>query len=276
MAVGATEYGEHGRWGGRLTRRPLPENDASIDALPAPQRQHLAAIWLQRASRERRVADSFEVIQGALARRGAPDPLIGLATRAVDDEYRHAELSRIVASRFAGQELPAPPRLPLEVPRHRGASPELRDTLHIVGQCVFNETTASAFLETCLAHARGPLATTALRELLSDEIDHGRIGWAHLASLDRQSRAAVTPWLLPMAYLNLRIWRDESPPDPRHTDALTAHGAPPGEVIHQALVDALRTLILPGLKELGIDTGRLDAWIDTGAQTERPPVEFAR
>src|SRR5690606_21067047 len=173
-------------------------------------------------------------------------------------------------------ELPAPPRLPLEVPRHRGASPELRDTLHIVGQCVFNETTASAFLETCLAHARGPLATTALRELLSDEIDHGRIGWAHLASLDRQSRAAVTPWLLPMAYLNLHIWRDESPPDPRHTDALTAHGAPPGEVIHQALVDALRTLILPGLKELGIDTGRLDAWIDTGAQTERPPVEFAR
>ena len=49
-----------------------------------------------------------------------------------------------------------------------------------------------------------------------------------------------------MAYLNLRVWKKESPLDPEHLPELSAHGAPPGEVIHEALVDALTTLIVPG------------------------------
>src|SRR4051812_22072839 len=64
---------------------------------------------------------------------------------------------------------------------------------------------------TCLAHARGPLVLSALRELLSDEIDHGRIGWAHLAALDRSTRNEVSRWLLPMTYLNPRLWQKETP-----------------------------------------------------------------
>ena len=268
------EHAECGRWGGRLTQRPLPEHDASIDALSPRDRKRLGEIWLLRAAMERRVADSFEVIHASLARRGASRELVELASRAVDDEYRHTELSRLVASRFAGRELPTPERLVLEVPAHKGASPELRDTLFIVGQCVLNETTASAFLETCHAHAEGPLAKSALRELLSDEIEHGRMGWTYLASVDDRTRAEVGRWLLPMAYLNLRIWKKESPHDPTHSDALVAHGAPPASLLHEALVDAVATLIVPGLRELGIATEAIDAWLDAGAYTDRAPTEF--
>jgi hypothetical protein len=146
---------------------------------------------------------------------------VALADRAIDDETRHEELSRVVASRFAGKELPLPAPLKLEVPEHRGASPELRDTLHIVGQCVFNETTAGAYLETSLALAKGELARCALRELLSDEIDHGRIGWAHLASCDE------------------------------------------------------RTLIAPGLEQLGLATKSLHDWLDEGAPTDRVPASVS-
>ena len=122
---------------------------------------------------------------------------------------------RVVASRFAGRELAEPARLILDVPKHEGASPALRQSLHVFGQCALNETTASAFLETCLAESKVPLAHVALRELLSDEIDHARIGWAHLASLDAPSRAAVTPWLMPMMAANLSMWRDSgAPPKP--------------------------------------------------------------
>jgi hypothetical protein len=268
------EYTERGRWGGALTRKPLPVEDPSIDALGATERSMLAEIWQRRAAMERRVADSFQVIHGALVRRNAPADLVTLAERAIDDEFRHAELSRVVASRFAGRELPAPERLTLEVPKHTGASPELRDTLFIVGQCVLNETTAGAYLEACLQRAGGTLAKVALSELLSDEIDHGRIGWAHLASLDAATRAQVGKWLLPMAFLNLRIWRYETPLDPTHTEALSLHGAPPPEVIHSALVDALRTLIVPGLQELGIVTTAIETWLDSGASTEHAPVEL--
>ncbi|HEX6278236.1 MAG TPA: hypothetical protein VFZ53_34560 [Polyangiaceae bacterium] len=220
---------------------------------------------------ERRVADAFSVIRDALGRRRAPVELVALAERAIDDEYRHAELSRVVASRFVGAPLDAPALLPLELPKHAGASPELRDTLYIVGQCVLNETTASAFLEACLTHAEGALARAALRELLSDEIDHGRIGWAHLASLSAAERAAVASWLLPMAFLNLRTWREQSPDDPRHREVWTLHGVLPAHVTHAALVDALRTLIVPGLEELGMATDALQAWLDDGAATDRHP-----
>jgi hypothetical protein len=157
------------------------------------------------------------------------------------------------------------------VPRHAGASPELRDTLHVVGQCLLNETTASAFLETCYGHAEGPLAKAALRELLSDEIDHGRIGWAHLAAVDEATRAAVGRWILPMAFLNLRIWKKETPVDPSHTPAMTGQGAPPSSIIHEALVDALRSLIVPGLEALKIPTAPLTNWLDEGASTDHPP-----
>ena len=268
------EYSARGRWKGRLTRRALPREDALMNSLTADERSRLAAIWQHRAAMERRVADSFEQIEAALLRRRAGASLVALAHRAIDDEYRHAELSRLVASRFAGYELPTPPRLTLEVPEHRGATPELRDSLFIVGQCVLNETTAGAFLEVCLSQARGPLAVAALRELLSDEIDHGRIGWAYLASLDERTRAGLSTWLLPMAFLNLREWRRESPDDPDHSPALAWHGAPAASVIHGALVNALESLIVPGLVELGMATTALENWLLEGAPTDRAPTEL--
>lgn len=268
------EHGPDGRWGGALTRRALPEVDPAIEAMSSAERARLSEIWLYRAAMERRVADSFAVIRGALERRQAPPSLVSLAERAIDDEYRHTELSRVVASRFSGRELAAPARLVLEVPRHASAAPALRDTLFVVGQCVLNETTAGAFLETCLEHAQGVLVKAALREILSDEIDHGRIGWAHLASLDASERAAVGPWLLPMAYLNLKLWIGETPDDPEQSAALTAHGSPPARVMHRALVGALEDLVVPGLKELGMPTGPIEAWLSAGAFVDRPPREF--
>lgn len=261
-----------GRWGGKLTQRPLPDDDPSIDRLTVRERARLAETWLVRAAMERRVADSFAVIAGALQRRGAPPDLVAIAERAIDDEHRHTELSRLVASRFAGRELAMPKRLLLEVPAHKGATPELRDTLHVVGQCVLNETTASAFLETCLAHATGSLAKSALRELLSDEVEHGRMGWTYLASTDLETRREVGRWILPMAFLNLRTWKNESPHDPDHREVYTAHGAPPARILHDALTDALVTLILPGLSALQVPTAALERWIDAGANTDTVPT----
>jgi hypothetical protein len=262
-----------GRWSGKLTSRPLPETDPTIDALTSAERARLAETWLLRAAMERRVGDSFVVVRDALQRRGAAKELVELAERAIDDESRHEELSRVVASRFAGKELELPKRLALEVPAHKGASPELRDTLHIVGQCVFNETTAGAYLECSLDHATdGTLAKSALRELLSDEIDHGRIGWAHLAACDERTRAEVAPWLHAMAFTNLKEWRRETPYDHAHTEAMTKQGVPPASIVHEALVDALRSLIVPGFEQLGIEVPALKKWLDEGASTDKIPT----
>lgn len=264
---GMTEVGirRDGRWSGSVTSRPLPD-DASLDDLSPMQRLTLADVWMGRAASERRVADSFVVVRDALASLEAADELVQLATRAIDDEMRHAELARDVASRYAREPLAHPPRLVLTIPLHPGASERLRHVLHVIGQCAFNETIASAFLEAALAEATAPLARAALRELLSDEIDHARIGWALLGSLDRKMLDQVERWLPAMAIANLRMWRETN--RTYGSDAkLAAHGAPRVESVENALLLAFRDLIVPGFEHLGLATDAIRTWLEAGAPT---------
>ena len=195
-----------------------------------------------------------------------PTSSSNLATRAIDDEMRHAELARDVASRYAREPLDHPPRLVLAIPLHAGASERLRHVLHVVGQCAFNETIASTFLEAALAEAAAPLARAALRELLSDEIDHARIGWALLGSLERDLLCEVERWLPTMAVANLRMWRETN--RTYGSDArLAAHGAPRVESVENALLLAFRDLILPGFEHLGLATVAMRTWLEAGAPT---------
>jgi len=241
---------EKGRWGGRLTKRPLPLDDDAIDALDIGDRRELARFWLGRAAGERRVSKSCQVIRDALAGLRAPTELVALAERAIDDELRHAEIWRLGASRYWGEPLDEPEPWPLVVP-HIDAPPKLRNTLYVIGQCVFNETTASAFLETCLSQAKGRLATAVLREILSDEIDHGRIGWAFTAWLSSRRRAEVNPWLVPMAHAHLREWRRACREVPA---TFAAHGVPSRADTEGAVMHALHELIIPGLASLEFST----------------------
>jgi len=245
---------ELGRWGGQLTRRPLPERDAEVGQLSDAQRATLAELWLTRAASERRVADAFGVIAGDLVSLDAPPDVTALARRAVDDEHRHAELARLVASRYAGRELEPPPRLALVVPEHPGASPRLAWSLHVVGHAVMNETFASAYLEASLGLARAPLARAALQALLADEIDHARIGWAHLASLDGADRRALVPWLPSLLASNLAMWRAIRRPGPEAL-GLARHGVLSSAAVERALTGAVRELIVPGLARFGLECG---------------------
>lgn len=265
MAADEMNIRAEGRWRGKLTSRELPQ-DPSIDELPDAARAALADVWLRRAASERRVADAFVVVEGALTALGAGDELCDLARRAVDDEFRHAELSRVVASRYAGAELDAPPRLALTVPGHPGATESQCRVLHVVGHCCVNETIASAFLEVAFAGATAPLANAALRELLSDEIDHARIGWALLASVDVATRAVVARRLPSMAAATLRLWRT-SPRGYHEGSLLAAHGVPSESAVEHAFGVAFRDLIVPGCEALELDVARLRAWVGEGAPT---------
>ncbi len=257
---------EDGRWGGKLTSRPLPEAEETVHALTDVERSELAEVWLGRAASERRVADAFVVVRDALVALHADSAMIALAARSIDDEHRHAELSRLVASRFAARALDSPPPLPLAVPSHARASESLRHTLHVVGQCAMNETLASAFLEASLEQTEGVMARVALRELLSDEIDHARLGWAHLAACSEKTRSEVAPWLLGMAKGNLKMWRTSPRPYPSSA-RLHAQGAPSAHTVEDALLSAMRDLIIPGLARLALPTEALRAWLAEGAPT---------
>lgn len=262
----AIEIQTAGRWGGRLTSRDLPTEDHTLERLSQTERKELAEHWLERSASERRVGTSFSVIRDTLIEVQARGELVELATRAIDDESRHAEIARLVASVFFGEELPDPPLLPFSAPEHPGASRRLTCHLWIVGQCSLNETFACAVLEASLAHSKGPLAKAALRELLSDEIDHARIGWAHLAGLDAAERGAIQPRLLALTRANLKMWRD-TPRRYPSSPALEEQGALSKELIESAVLAAIRELVAPGFAALGFDTSPITRWLDSGAST---------
>jgi hypothetical protein len=235
----------------RLSRRPLPPGDASIDALADGDRRLLQRIWAGRADSELGAAESFKVITGALVDFGAEPELIDLARRAVEDEQWHARICHHVATLFAGSDLPHPVAAPTAVPIYLRASAELRPTLHIVAQCCLNETTASAFLESCLLTATSEPVRTALRALLADDIDHARIGWAHLASprLSRERRRELAALIPSLIAANLRAWdaRFPVPPSP----SLAAHGCRPAAETAVAVAEVLKQVIVPGLRQVG-------------------------
>jgi hypothetical protein len=269
---------KEGRWGGAATQRPLPD-DASLSSMDPGAREAMLQVWWSQAATERRVAHSFSMVHAALLRLQADPGLASIAERAVDDEHRHAALCMQVAERYQAAGIPtgacaavplvAPADLPFEPPTHPEArSARVRDALHVVGQCVFNETLASAYLSASLENAKTPLARAALRELLSDEIDHARVGWAYLSTLPSDLRSDMEDWLLPLAISNLREWRSITAPRAPTVSVsdLAEHGLPSKSVVEDALLTAVRDLILPGLAQ-GLRTASMAHWAASGAPT---------
>ncbi len=245
------------------TRHPLPAHDPAIAALTADERAVVAAVWHGRSEAELRASGSFAYIADTLAAAGAHGDLVALARRAVSDEVRHSELCARVAAAYADAPLPAPRKLEVTIPRHAGANRALRRVLHVVGMSCFNETTGSAFLELCRERATGALVRAALRELLTDEIDHARIGWAFVATLEPAARIALGQWLPELCALNLRAWRDR--PQRPISDALPAHGCPRWDEVDATVLAAIKDLVVPGFARLGIDVAPAQRWFATAA-----------
>lgn len=248
-----------GRWGGRVTQRALPSSDAEVADLDPDVRARLAAIWRAQAATEARVATSFAVIHESLLLLEGDPGLIALAARAIDDERRHAALCEEAAGRYGGGVCLPHAELAPHRPAHASArSAEIRRALFVVGQCALNETFASAYLDAAYRGARSPLARAVLRELLADEVDHARLGWAYLHTLDEQLRRELSEWLVPLTVCNLREWRRIDLPE---DDVLAAHGVPPREVALRALEEAVHELLVPGFRHVGLDTRALERWV---------------
>jgi len=242
-------------------RRPLPPEDATIDALTDAQRTFVAESCTRRAELELVGAASFVVVTRALVELGAAPAIVALSSRAITEELLHSEIYLHVASRYAGRRVDAPTMRAAPVPCFAAASEMQQHALHVVGMCSVNETMACEFLRVCVEGCVGPLLRAAVREILADEIDHGRIGWAWLASMSPTDprRAEFGPWIGPLIETQWRGWQRQL--DGLPTDALPEHGCPSGAAIADAGLGALRDLVLPGFAHLGFDTTDAAAWL---------------
>jgi hypothetical protein len=225
-------------------RRPLPAEDPAVLALDAAGRAKVAAVWAERAESELGAGAVFAAVARGLFGEGVSHQVVWLASRAVCDEMRHSEICRHVAAVYGGA-VPERPALRDVAPPPLGAS------AHAVLICAINETIGSAFLSACLDEAEGALPRAALRELLADETDHARIGWAVLAGAPEggEARREVARRLREMVLAARDAWRLRASELPEELPR--GHGClPRGDVL--AVVDeAIRSLVLPGLARVG-------------------------
>jgi hypothetical protein len=224
-------------------------------------KKRLGVQWASRATAELRVASIFAVVSRDLLVTGADPVVLEIATRAVSDEVRHAEVCRLLATRYLGREVPWPEPGPVPMPELARAPAHLRATLHVVAMGCINETIASAWLEASLAEATSPLARAAIRELLSDDIHHARLGWAHLGSshVTPEMRAEIAGALGKLLDLTATPWLRGG--RATMSEGYPTHGVPSLATTRAIVAETVDGVILPGFETLGVSPARGRAWL---------------
>lgn len=220
-----------------------------VSGLSPELRADIGWHWARRSESELTSGVVFANISLAVLATGVTPEIAFLAARAHSDEVRHAEICRHVATRYLGADVPFPRPRQVEKPAPTPSQARLAATLHVVQNCCFNESVAMVFLRTCLDQAEHELVRLALRELMREEVDHCRIGWALLSSgaVTDADRAAVTRALQGFIGDIRHLWlADAGCALPR------GHGALDPSDLARVVEEALEELILPGLEHCGV------------------------
>lgn len=213
-----------------------------------PERRALVAnYWWSRAHGEMTSWVGFGHVLEDLQQEQAPPALIALAERAVRDEYQHAMWCRDWAVRFGHPGGEVQPRS-LRRLTFAGATERENRWLRIA-LCCFTETVGCVILRLI----RPVLTDSELLELnhrhMADELQHSRVGWGYLATLNGAQKAFLSE-RLPELFRLLAVTCCEG--TERDDEALVPFGYFTPRLLKAAHDEALRDLIFPGLDHLAI------------------------
>ncbi len=239
----------------------LPFDDPSLAELTSGQRAAIAAHWKRRMRSELMVGRTFEAMLPLLRERNAAPAVLDLLARGAEEEVHHSEICARLAEVYGGESVE---RLTIEsvtLPRFGVGDDQLETTLLVAGMCCVNETVATAWISACLAAAESPLAKQANRIHLTDEIEHARLGWAHLASdaVGDETRRALGPCLPRLFEANAPSWEHVEPTMP--AEGVPSQGQLPAAVSRGVYMAAIGELVIPGFSHIGVDVEPAKAWL---------------
>jgi len=231
----------------------LPD-DPTIDLLPDATRAAIARHWVHRASAERSVAVAFEALRPRLRATDAADVVLGLVDKAIDDERRHGDLCIRLAERYAGGSIAGGDPRDGTLPDFGTNDEPFEVLLTVVGMCCINESIASEWIRSCFQAATSPIAAAANRAHLQDEIDHARLGWAHLASnaVDAATKRRLEPWIPRLLRANVAEWK--RPDDHLPPEGIPAHGHLSTPETDDVIDAAVRDVVLPGFAHVEVSS----------------------
>jgi hypothetical protein len=239
----------------------LPFGDPSVAALTRAQRIAIAGHWKHRARSELQVGRAFAAMVPVLRERRASSAVLDRLQRGADEEVRHSEICSQLAETYSGESVARPQIDSVPLPRFDVGDDELETALLVAGMCCVNETIATAWISACLSAAETPLGMMANRIHLHDEIEHARVGWAHLASdaVSDATRTALGACLPRLIEANAPGWERDDPSLP--PEGVPSHGHLPFDVSRRIFLDAVSDLVLPGFAHVGVDIGPARAWL---------------
>jgi len=212
--------------------------------------EQVARVWRHREGVEWEAATLFRRLASDLTAVGASHAVIELAVRAGQDEVDHALRCRRLVDRFAPN---TPPIERIPVPGLGPSTLDLRErTLYAaVAMSCITETLSSALLLRMRETATDPAVRSTVDAILKDEIDHSRIGWAHLAW---EAQRGDVAWLSEHISAMLRgaygsdLDGMAGPVDAR------GYGILPPSDVRELAQHTIATVIGPGLALYGIET----------------------
>lgn len=243
---------------GATTGRVVAVVDTNVQ-----QARHAAArVWRHRARAEMEAAARFTRLAAELAAGDAVAPVIAMARAAAADELRHAERCANLVRAFDGEpfELGAMPAARAVAPN--GLASRERLLYEVVAMSCVTETLSAALLGALVERATDSLVRETMHGILRDEVDHARLGWAHLAAeRERGVMDVVGPSLPAMLAGTVSEELFASWAEHPAQETLSGLGALDRADRRRIFCDTLSQVIFPGLQRFGVDTARGENWL---------------
>ena len=214
-----------------------------------------ARVWMNRARMEHEAAWRFHALAEDLAAAGALTRIVQMARDAAEDERRHVVLCERLAVHFGGIPAPAP-----DPARPKSEAMRQRVLLEAIAVSCVTETRSAAVLGELAERATDDRVRQTVHEILKDEVQHARIGWAHLAAESAKHPAAFVSEHLP-AILAGTV--EEELFEPAEAQGLDGLGSLDRAVRLDLFRRTLDAVIFPGLERYGTDTAAARAWVAT-------------
>ena len=219
----------------------LLEHDVSLSA-----HDRAARVWLHRERIEREAAALFQELGRELLLAGHTE-LGRRAFRAGSDEHRHAARCRELVAALGGAAPFEPARHIVLGPRELSARDRMLYAAVAVG-CV-TESLSCALLIVLRDSATHSRVRATIDEVLVDEIEHARIGWAILAA---EASCRDVGWLAPYLPAIAAAAVDDDV-RPMSGDAeLAGLGVLPRAHVQALVNETWTSVIEPGLARFGI------------------------
>lgn len=208
-------------------------------------------IWRNRESIEIEATVIFKQLGHDLqALYGKDDLTALLSLKSSDDELRHAKMCQEILSYDHNREYSALiPDFKVQFgPQY--LTDKQRVLYMSLGVCCITETLSTALLIEMHERAFSGIIRETIREILVDEVDHARIGWAEL---NRQSHSEDISWLKEyLPTLVKEAFSSDIAPMLKPNQDLSIWGILSPNDAKPIMEATLEKVIYPGLKKFGI------------------------